>query len=88
MLIDIDKITYDVGDKSACVAFVDKDIVIADILPEVNGVPITQINQAAFCGCEQLQKVTIPNSVTKIGEFAFYGLRVVIHSHQLQSLTR
>ena len=34
---------------------------------------VTSINREAFCNCDELTSVTIPNSVTSIGINAFYG---------------
>ena len=34
---------------------------------------VTSIGNAAFCDCEKLEKMTIPNSVTSIGSMAFSG---------------
>ena len=41
----------------------------------VNGVPVTSIGDSAFTSgnCENLTAVTIPNSVTSIGDYAFSG---------------
>ena len=49
------------------------------VLPEgfmaYDGTQVSEyrINQCAFCGCNRLEKVTIPGSVTKIGGSAFRG---------------
>ena len=37
-----------------------------------NGLPVTSIGDAAFRACFSLASITIPNSVTTIGDFAFY----------------
>jgi hypothetical protein len=39
----------------------------------VNGVPVVGIGDNAFLNCTRLAGVTIPNSVTNIGEYAFSG---------------
>lgn len=38
-----------------------------------NGYPVTTIGSAAFAGKSSLAEVSIPNSVTNIGDFAFLG---------------
>ena len=37
----------------------------------IEGVPVTAIHMNAFCGYSSLENVTIPNSVTDIGNYAF-----------------
>ena len=39
----------------------------------INGLPVTVIGNSAFDYCENLTSVTIPSSVTTIGESAFWG---------------
>ncbi len=44
------------------------------IIPaEIEGLPVTSIGYNAFSGCTNLTNVTIPNSVTSIDRYAFYG---------------
>ncbi len=44
------------------------------VIPEsIDGVPVTAIGASAFRDCTNLTSITIPNSVTSIGELTFYG---------------
>jgi hypothetical protein len=45
----------------------EKDVCIPE---RINGLPVTSIGKGAFSG-NQLTSVTIPNSVTSIGKWAF-----------------
>ncbi len=45
----------------------------ANIPPSINGIPVTSIGDWAFYGWDSLDSVTIPNSVTSIGNQAFNG---------------
>jgi hypothetical protein len=38
----------------------------------INGLPVTRIGDKAFGSCTNLTDVTIPNSITSIGQRAFY----------------
>lgn len=42
-----------------------------EIPAEIDGVAVTRIEHSAFSQCENLSKVTIPESVTEIGSYAF-----------------
>ena len=52
-----------------------------DIPSKINGIPMTKICDEAFYGCDSLQRVTIPNSVTYLGYWAFR------ECHNLTSIT-
>ncbi|MDR3317188.1 MAG: leucine-rich repeat domain-containing protein [Puniceicoccales bacterium] len=47
------------------------------IPPDVKGVPVTSIGYFAFSG-KKLISVTIPSSVTSIGDYAFYENQLLI----------
>ena len=48
----------------------DTEIVIPDMY---NGLPVVEIDDWAFCYCDSLTSVVIPDSVTEIGAWAFNG---------------
>jgi len=48
----------------------DTDLVIPDLY---NNLPVTSIERSAFSDCSSLTRVTIPDSVTRIGSFAFFS---------------
>ncbi len=50
---------------------VDQNLVKATILSTVNGKKVTRIGDRAFSECSSLTRITIPSSVTSIGEKAF-----------------
>ena len=47
-----------------------KNIIIPE---EIEGYPVTEIEDYAFEGCTGLTSIPIPNSVTTIGDYVFYG---------------
>ena len=51
----------------------DTSVTSVEIPAEIDGLPVTSIGKVAFCWCESLASITIPNSVTSIGNEAFYG---------------
>ena len=59
--------TYEVRGIGTCK---DKNLVIPN---EYNGKLVTSIGNAAFYDCGSLTSVTIPDSVTRIGHWAFQG---------------
>ena len=50
------------------VIFCDRTVTSVDIPAEIDGVPVTKIIQGSFYRCENLTSVTIPETVTYIGE--------------------
>lgn len=49
------------------------DAVKINIPKEIGGLPVTTIGENTFSDCGSLTSVTIPNSVTSIGDYAFSG---------------
>lgn len=49
----------------------DKSVTEIVIPSEIDGVPVTSIGYSAFYDCEKLTSITIPDSVTSIGDYAF-----------------
>lgn len=68
----VNGIIYYVADNKAVVLMADKSLKEAVIEKEIEGYPVSEI-KAAFQDNTVLTKVTIPDSVEKIGEFAFSG---------------
>ena len=55
--------------KSVKEGFNEEDIVIPKT---IDGLDVVEISDSAFMGCK-MKSITIPDTVTKIGDFAFYG---------------
>lgn len=51
----------------------DKNVTLADIPDQINGVQVITIGKNAFSGRSSLINVTIPNGVTSIGDWAFHS---------------
>lgn len=58
---------------SYAVAAANTSITTADIPSTFSGKPVTTISYRAFRYCTELTSVTIPDSVTSIGDYAFIG---------------
>ncbi len=52
----------------------DTSVTSVVIPAEINGIPVSQINQSAFVDCANLTSITIPASITGIGININYGL--------------
>ena len=60
------------------VIFCDRTVTSVDIPAEIDGVPVTKIIQGSFYRCENLTSVTIPETVTYIGDEAFKKCKSLI----------
>ncbi len=68
-----ENLTYDfLEDGTIEITGCDESATEVVIPPEIDGVPVTSIRYNAFYGCSNLTSVTIPDSVTSIGNMAFY----------------
>ena len=64
--------TYTVSSGKATITYVDSSISGDIVIPSsLGGHPVTRIGDYAFCDCECLDSITIPDSVTSIGSYAF-----------------
>lgn len=49
------------------------------VLPaQIDGIPVTEIRENAFYKCETLKKVSLPQSITKLGNYSFFGCTSLI----------
>ncbi|MDE5754357.1 MAG: leucine-rich repeat protein [Oscillospiraceae bacterium] len=65
------ELTYCAFDDHIVISDCDTSAVEVTIPEEIGSLPVTQIDDRAFCYCENLVSVTIPDTVTVIGSGAF-----------------
>lgn len=73
-------LTYTVSEDEIIITECEKSATEIVIPNEINGVKVTKIGDSAFLGCENAVGVTIPESITNIGIWAFSdceGLKAV-----------
>ncbi len=73
---DVSKLEYELNadGQSYTVAGIGKETGTDIVIPDTyKGLPVTRISGLAFSGCKSLTSITIPDSVTTIGAFAFEG---------------
>lgn len=76
--VSVGTIKYRVYDKYATVYLCStKTQGSVEILPDIDGIPVTDISPTAFWMCTQLSSVSIPSSVRTIQEQAFYGCKSI-----------
>ncbi len=63
---------------------IDTDLSIPDT---IDSIPVKAIGDNAFAGCESLQRVNIPYSVTSIGDGAFQGCTGLTYIEMQDSVT-
>lgn len=63
----------DYGDGRLSVTCKDKTIVNAEVPDQINGKPVTMIDQDCFLDNTSLESVTLPNTITHINDWAFSG---------------
>ena len=76
-VVEVDGICYDIYETTATVTQggdYSGDIIIPESITFENSIySVTGIGNQAFSECTYLTSITIPNSVTSIGLFAFYN---------------
>jgi hypothetical protein len=74
-------LTYVTGDDSVTITDCISEVAGKIVLPDsIGGKPVTAIANEAFSGCSNITSVTIPDSITSIGDRAFFsctGLKIV-----------
>ena len=66
-------LTYSIENEQVTITgVVSKNYSGTAIPSEIEGYPVTAIGERAFYGCYNLKSIDIPDSITSIGEYAFY----------------
>ena len=84
-----DGVTYILHEEYAAVSHYTGNAESIKILSEIEGLPVTKINDNVFSGCNSLTSMTIPDSVTTIGSGIFRGctyLKSVILSESIDEI--
>jgi len=71
---DFSYLTFELNsDGTAYTVTACKDVITEAEIPSTyfNDLPVTAIGDSAFCYCEKLENITIPDSVISIGDYAF-----------------
>ena len=72
-------LTYEIHDDKATITACDKDVSGALVIPDtLGGCPVTAIGKFAFSTCSALTHLTIPSTVTEIGERAFFHCSMML----------
>ena len=64
---------YKISNGEVTITDAKSDIKTADIPESIDDYQVTRIGDSAFMNCIGLTSITIPDSVTSIGKYAFYG---------------
>jgi len=79
---------YEVIDgRSVTITSYTGDAITLEIPAQIQGLPVTAIRDYAFVDCESLTNITIPSSVTSIGDLAFSGYAAAQGCNNLTSFT-
>ena len=83
MLIEVDKIKYEVTPDNNCEVYgyvgrPTRVVIPAQVEADGKIYTVNSINAVAFRRCETLKSITIPNSVTELGYNSFYCCRNLV----------
>ena len=73
----IDDIDYTYTTGEWIVSYCPKNKQIVEIPSHIDGFPVTKIDTGCFNICTMLRKVSLPNTIKSIGEYAFSGCKLL-----------